>query len=276
MVHVVSEPRLAESYRTCRRLQRRHDPAYYWATRFLPRDVQPAVHALYGFVRGADQIVDGSRRPPPGRARREALDAWQAELERGLASGRSEHPVIAALVDAGPRHGLPLHLLPRYMDSMRVDCDERVRIASRAQLDDYMEGSAATVGRVIAPLLGAHEPEAVARLGVAFQLTNFIRDVPVDWDLDRVYLPGLPEDDLRAGAASESLRERIGQEVARARGLFAETAGLALAPGMRNGVRMARAVYTRVLDRVEGNGYDVLGARARLRPWEAARAALGR
>jgi 15-cis-phytoene synthase len=276
MVHVVSEPRLAESYRTCRRLQRRYDPAYYWATRFLPRDVQPAVHALYGFVRGADQIVDGSRRPPPGRARREALDAWQAELERGLASGRSEHPVIAALVDAGPRHGLPLHLLPRYMDSMRVDCDERVRIASRAQLDDYMEGSAATVGRVIAPLLEAPEPEAVARLGVAFQLTNFIRDVPVDWDLDRVYLPGLPEDDLRAGAASESLRERVGQEVARARGLFAETAGLALAPGMRNGVRMARAVYARVLDRVEGNGYDVLGARARLRPWEAARAALGR
>jgi 15-cis-phytoene synthase len=276
MVHVVSEPRLAESYRTCRRLQRRHDPAYYWATRFLPRDVQPAVHALYGFVRGADQIVDGSRRPPPGRARREALDAWQAELERGLATGRSEHPVIAALVDAGPRYGLPLHLLPRYMDSMRVDCDERVRIASRAQLDDYMEGSAATVGRVIAPLLEAPEPEAVARLGVAFQLTNFIRDVPVDWDLDRVYLPGLPEDDLRAGAASESLRERIGQEVARARGLFAETAGLALAPGMRNGVRMARAVYARVLDRVEGNGYDVLGARARLRPWEAARAALGR
>jgi len=139
-----------------------------------------------------------------------------------------------------------------------------------------MEGSAATVGRVIAPLLGAPEPEAVARLGVAFQLTNFIRDVPIDWDLDRVYLPGLPEDDLRAGAASESLRERIGQEVARARGLFADTAGLALAPGMRNGVRMARAVYARVLDRVEANGYDVLGARVRLRPWEAARAALGR
>jgi 15-cis-phytoene synthase len=275
-VHVVCEPRLEESYRTCRRMQRRHDPTYYYATRCLPREVQPAVHALYGFVRGADQLVDGPGRPPAGAPRRDALDAWQAELEQGLALGHSDHPVIAALVDAGPRHGLPLHLLSRYMDSMRVDCDEPVRLVSRAQLDDYMEGSAATVGRVMAPLLGAPEPEAVARLGVAFQLTNFIRDVPVDWDLDRVYLPGLPEDDLRAGAASESLRERIGQEVTRARGLFAETAGLALAPGMRNGVRMARAVYARVLDRVEGNGYDVLGARARLRPWEAARAALGR
>ena len=66
MVHVVSEPQVAESYRTCRRLQRRHDPTYYCATRFLPRDVQPAVHALYGFVRGADQIVDGPGRPPAG------------------------------------------------------------------------------------------------------------------------------------------------------------------------------------------------------------------
>ena len=215
-MYAVSELRLEESYRTCRRLQRRHDPTYYYATRCLPRDVQPAVHALYGFVRGADQIVDGPGRPAAGSARRDALDAWQAELERGLASGRSDHPVIAALVDAGPRHGLPLHLLSRYMDSMRMDCDEPVRIASRAQLDDYMEGSAATVGRVMAPLLGAPEPEAVARLGVAFQLTNFIRDVPVDWDLDRVYLPGLPEDDLRAGASTESLRERIAQEVARA------------------------------------------------------------
>ena len=275
-MHVVSELRLEESYRTCRRLQRRHDPTYYCATRCLPRDVQPAVHALYGFVRGADQIVDGPQRPPAGAPRREALDAWQAELERGVAAGHSDHPVIAALVDAGPRYGLPLHLLPRYMDSMRVDCDEPVRIATVPELDAYMDGSAATVGRLMAPLLRAPDPEAVARLGVAFQLTNFIRDVPVDWDLDRVYLPGLPEDDLRAGAASESLRERIGQEVTRARGLFAETAGLALAPGMRNGVRMARAVYARVLDRVEGNGYDVLGARARLRPWEAARAALGR
>ena len=269
MVHVVSEPRLAESYRTCRRMQRRHDPTYYCATRFLPRDVQPAVHALYGFVRGADQIVDGPTRLPPGAARRDALDAWQAELERGLAAGHSEHPVIAALVDAGPRHGLPLHLLPRYMDSMRVDCDEPVRIVSRAQLDEYMEGSAATVGRVIAPLLGAPEPEAVARLGVAFQLTNFIRDVPVDWDLDRVYLPGLPEEDLRAGASSDSLRERIAQEAGRARELFADTAGVALAPGMRRGVRMARAVYARVLDRVEATATTCSGrgrACARGRP----------
>jgi phytoene synthase len=276
VVHGSGEHRLRESYRACRRLQRRHDPTFYAATRCLPPEVRPAVHALYGYVRGADEIVDDPRRRGGPVERRAALDAWQAELERGLSAGTSRHPVIAALVDAGARHDLPLHLLGRYMDSMRVDCD-RVRIATRRELDHYMEGSAATVGRVMAPLLGAPPPlhEEVARLGVAFQLTNFVRDVPVDWALDRVYLPGLPEDDLRRGTASDAVRERVAREVARARVLFADTreVGAALAPSMRAGIRVARAVYGRVLDRVERHDFDVLGRRAHLDPWEATRAA---
>src|SRR5918993_499208 len=75
---------------------------------------------------------------------------------------------------------LPLEELGVYMDSMRVDCG-RVRIASRDELDRYMNGSAAAVGRLMAPLLGSDAPEEVARLGVAFQLTNFIRDVREDY-----------------------------------------------------------------------------------------------
>ena len=258
-------------------MQRRHDPTYYLATRCLPRDVRPAVHALYGFVRGADEIVDGPR-PPAGAPRRAALDAWQAELERGLAGGRSDHPVIAALVDAGPRHGLPLQLLARYMDSMRVDCDEPRADRRARELDDYMEGSAATVGRVMAPLLGAPPTRDVARLGVAFQLTNFIRDVPIDWDLDRVYLPGLPEDDLRAGAASERPRARraggrAGPRPVRRHRRRRARAGPGDAPrrarrprGLRPGARSRRAQRLRRARR----------AGALLRPWEAARAALGR
>ena len=225
----------AVAYRACRRLQRRHDPTFWCATRCLPRDVRPAVHALYGFVRGADEIVDGPGRLPPGPARRAALDAWHAELDRGVRAGPTDHPVIAALVDAGDRHRLPLHLLGRYMASMRVDCDEPVRIANDSELDRYMEGSAATVGLIMAPLLGA-PPEAhgdIARLGVAFQLTNFLRDVAADWRLD------------------------------------------ALTPAMRPGIRVARGVYARVLDRVERNDYDVIGTPAALAPWEGVRAAAG-
>ena len=80
----VMDPTLSAAYDTCRRMHRRHDPTYYWATRRLPADVRPATHALYGYVRTADQLVDGPRRAPTPEARRAALDAWEGELARGL------------------------------------------------------------------------------------------------------------------------------------------------------------------------------------------------
>src|SRR3954454_3761919 len=115
------DPAVRAAYETCRRLHRRHDPTYYWATRRLPPAVRPATHALYGYVRTADEIVDGPRRPPTAAARRAALDAWEHELQRGLA-GADSRPVVGALVDAGERHDLPLGELETYMQSMRVDC----------------------------------------------------------------------------------------------------------------------------------------------------------
>ena len=253
-------------------MQMRHDPTFFAATARLPREVRPAVHAIYGYVRGADELVDNVR-AGAGEARR-ALDAWERALEDGLVRGGSDHPVIAALVDAGERHDLPLGELRVYMRSMRVDCDGRVRIATADELDAYMDGSAAAVGRVMAPLLGSADAEEVARLGVAFQLTNFIRDVREDWEMDRVYLPGLPEDDLARGEAGAGLRRTVAAQVDRARGLFDETAG---APdrcheNVRRGMRLARSVYGRVLDRVEAGGYDVLARRTNLAPWEMAEA----
>ncbi|MGO9883144.1 MAG: phytoene/squalene synthase family protein [Solirubrobacteraceae bacterium] len=271
-------PDLDGAYRACRRMQRRHDPTFYCATRRLPRDVRPAVHALYGFVRGADQIVDGPDRLPDPAARRQALDRWQAELERGIASGRSAHPVIAALVDAGRRHDLPLTELSVYMDSMRVDCGP-VRVATRVELDDYMRGSAGAVGLIMAPLLGTPPDlhSSVAELGLAFQLTNFIRDVREDFELDRVYLPGderarlgVTVDDIADGRMTDGLRTLLAAEVARARQMFATTAFLhdALDPAVCSGVRIARLVYGRILDRVESLGFDVLRHRVRVPPWQ--------
>src|SRR4051795_4184519 len=239
---------LEAAYTRCAALQRRHDPTFHLATQALGRDVRPAVHALYGFLRGADELVDG----PEGLAatpaeRRAALDAWQAELEDGVARGESDHPLIAALVDAGRRHDLPLGELAVYMDSMRVDCDGRVRIASRAELDTYMNGSAAAVGRVMAPLIGVppERREDVARLGVAFQLTNFLRDVHEDYAMDRVYLPGLDEEALADGRPVPAPAE----EVHRARQLFCESARAVLGactPRARPGIALATTIYRRV------------------------------
>jgi len=261
------DPEISAAYEACRRMQRRHDPTYYWATRRLPAELRPATHALYGYVRTADQIVDGPDRPPTAAARRAALDAWEHELERARAGGES-HPVAGALVHAGERHDLPLDELGTYMRSMRIDCGP-VRIASDEDLDRYMDGSAGSVGRIMAPLLGLPERchADFGRLGEAFQLTNFIRDVGQDWRMDRIYLPGLGEEDL--AATTPTLRAVVVGQVERARSLFAlaEPAIAAAPASVRSGVRLACAAYQRILDRAEAAGGDVLhrriGVRAR-------------
>ena len=255
------DPALRPAYAACRRLQRRHDPTYFAATSLLPRAVRPAIHAVYGFVRTADQIVDGPDRPATAGERRAALDAWERQLELARC-GAPAHPVPVALVDAACRHGLPLDELHTYMSSMRVDCAP-VRIRDDAELDRYMNGSAAAVGRIMAPLIGVPgRPEEVARLGMAFQLANFVRDVREDWALDRIYLPGLPECDLEAGCAGHGFRDLVARQVDRARAMFSETRGVdAEVPGrVRQGMSLARLVYGRVLNRVERAGYDVLAA----------------
>jgi len=278
-------PELRASYAACRRVHRRHDPTYYLATRRLPGDVRPAVHALYAFVRCADELVDGPRRPPDPEQRRGALDRLESELWSALdgrGRGRAE---VTALVHASTRHELPLAGLRTYMDSMRSDCG-RVRIESWGELTRYMDGSAAAVGRIMAPLLGAPPDahEAFARLGVAFQLTNFIRDVREDFELDRIYLPAderrrydVGEREIARGEATPGFRLVLALAVDRARALFGDAAPAleAVAPSVRPGMRMACGVYLRVLDRVEGVGYDVLRRRTSLRPWDLGPAALG-
>jgi phytoene synthase len=269
------ESAVSASYETCRRLHRRYDPTYYWAARRLPPDVRPATHALYGYVRTADEIVDGPGRAATPAARLAELDAWEAELDRGLEAGESSHPVVGALVDAGWRHRLPLGELHAYMGSMRRDCAP-VRMLTWEELCGYMDGSAGTVGRIMAPLLGVPERHHAdyGRLGLAFQLTNFLRDLREDYGLDRVYLPledrerfGVVEADLAGERSSGELRDLVAFEARRARELFsgAEDAIAATPGSARTGVRLACAAYERVLHRVER--IDVLGRRAGLRAW---------
>jgi 15-cis-phytoene synthase len=262
---------------------RRHDPSYYLAVSRLPRERRAAVHALYGFVRGADEIVDGARPDRSPAERRAALDGWEAELERGLSTGRSSHGVIAALVHAAETYELPLGELRSYMASMRMDCG-RLRIQTRKELDRYVEGSAASVGRIMAAILGAStESERLARLGVAFQLTNFLRDVREDYVLDRIYLPaderellGVDERDLTGTTATPGLKQLVASEVERVRALFAETAPplVASIPSAARGIGFAHGVYAAVLDRIERNGFDVLGRASRPRLWDVARVAV--
>ncbi|MEA2362255.1 MAG: 15-cis-phytoene synthase [Thermoleophilaceae bacterium] len=261
------------AYAHCRRLHRRYDPTYYWATRRLPPEVRLAVHALYAFVREADEIVDGPGRAADPAVRRAELDRYEQRLGEALAGGPVRDPAITALVDAGRRHELPLEQLDSYFDSMRIDCAP-VRMASWEELESYMQGSAGAVGRILAVLLGApaERHDSFASLALAFQLTNFIRDVREDWELDRIYLPGVSVDQIARGEPTDGFRRLLEVEVARARELFRQGAGAAdvVAPRVRRGMSMARSVYLSVLDRTERLDFDVLRSRVSLPPWELA------
>ena len=166
------DPALDHGYETCRRMQLRHDPTYYWATRRLPAEIRPATHALYGYVRTADEIVDGPRRAATrGRAAPRSTRG-RRELERGLAAGRSPQPIVGALVDAGRRHRLPLGELRTYMRSMRIDCAP-VRIADVGGARG-LHGRLGGLGRAdhgaAARRARARITPTSGRLGLAFQL----------------------------------------------------------------------------------------------------------
>lgn len=272
----LSGQELRRAYAQCRSLQRRHDPTFWLATLRLPAEMRPAVWAVYGFVRTADEVVDGPGRDSAPAERLAGLDQLANELELARGGMTVSTPAVNALVDAGQRHNLPLDELTAYLDSMRRDVGP-LWITDWDDLLSYMNGSAGTVGRLMAPLLGApvEAHESFAQLGLAFQLTNFIRDIPEDAGLGRVYLPadelsavGVRNEELAASGApaSAALCGVIESQVVRARELFSdgEDGGQSVEPKVRRGIRLATSVYQRTLDRVEENGFDAVGISAEL------------
>lgn len=272
--------RLAASYERCRGLSRAHGTTYHVATYLLPAASRPAVYALYGFARHADEIVDDLAASRPLADRAAALDALGEELRRGVAGGASDHPVLAALVDAIHRHAIPFAPFEDFLRSMAMDLEVR-DYATHDDLMEYMRGSAAAIGLMMAPVLGYRDEAALpaaADLGVAFQLTNFLRDVEEDLARGRVYIPaetlerhGIGRADLEryraAGVADGRFVAAMGEEIARTRRLYARaTLGIPLLePASQPCIRVAMRLYRRILDRIEARGCQVFGHRARVR-----------
>ena len=225
-------------------MHRRHDPTYYWATRRLPREIRPATHALYGYVRTADEIVDGPRRPASAEARRAALDAWERELHDGLAQGRSPHPVVGALVDAGrppppaARRAAHVHALDAHRLRARAD-----RHAGRSSRPTWTARPARSGGswRRCSACRSAITPASAASGRPSSSPTSSAtcaRTRALDRDLPARRRPrrasASRSADLARGTASPELRALLALEVRRARGLFAEAEpAIAAAPALR-------------------------------------------
>jgi phytoene synthase len=285
-----SHASLGEAYAQSLEINRQHGRSYFLATRLLPAHKRPHVHALYGFTRSADDIVDAPGKPghptPPTQAERRArLESWSAAFLAGVAGAPVTDPILPAVLNTIRVYALDLGDFDRFLRSMASD----LTVTSYRTYDDllaYMEGSAAVIGTMMLPILGVvpgGDPrvarESARQLGLAFQLTNMIRDVREDLDRGRIYLPeedldrfGVTGDLLRAdsrhGRASAPVRALIGYECRRALDHYrAAKPGLALLePRSRVCIRAAFLLYGGILDAVGRAGYDVLRGRVRV-PW---------
>ena len=281
----ITDPDLRASYLECKRLNSLHGKTYYLATLLLPKAKRPHVHALYGFARYADEIVDdlSSTLTIPEKA--EVLKVWGEKVLEDIRLGRSDDHIGRALVDTVQRFNIPIEHFEAFLHSMTMD----LSVTEYQTYDDLMEyvyGSAAVIGLQMVPILGASNPkayEAAQKLGIAFQLANFIRDVSEDLDRGRIYLPlddlkaaGVSKEMLAAKKLTPEIKQALQYQIERVRRLQREAAeGITLLdPVSQPCINAASELYCGIVDEVEKINYEIFTHRAKTSTWRRLKVAL--
>lgn len=270
----ITDPALRASYAECKRLNSLHGKTYYLATLLLPPAKRPFVHALYGFARYADEIVDDLASTLSPQEKADVLRTWSSGVLSDLSAGKSNDAVGAALVDTVSRFNIPHQHFVDFLRSMEMDLTVST-YADYEALSEYVYGSAAVIGLEMVPILGALSDDAyesAKKLGIAFQLANFIRDVGEDLDRGRIYLPldelaahGVTEEMLYKRVLTPEIIQALKFQIARVRQLQAEAApGIDLLHATsRPCIRAASELYCGIVDEVEAIGYDIFNKRAK-------------
>ena len=269
---------LAKSYAECKRLNAQHGKTYYLATLLLPPAKRPFVHALYGFARYADEIVDDLASTLSDTEKAESLQNWGSSVLSDIKAGRSHDHIGAALVDTVKRFNIPISYFEAFLKSMQMDLTI-TQYQSYEDLMEYVYGSAAVIGLQMLPILGTLSDEAYVaaeKLGVAFQLANFIRDVGEDLDRGRIYLPlqelakhGVTRQMLEERILTREIKSALIEQIARVRRLQAEAASgiKLLAPESRACIEAASELYCGIVDEVEKIDYEIFKKRAKTSTW---------
>jgi len=285
----IVDPKLRASYQECKRLNSIHGKTYYLATLLLPPAKRPHVHALYGFARYADEIVDDLASNLTLDEKAFVLKKWSNQVLSDIKSGSSNDPIAAALVDTTSRFKIPIAHFEAFLHSMNMDLSVR-QYQTYEDLHEYVYGSAAVIGLQMVSVLGTISPDAVTsaneaaeKLGIAFQLANFIRDVGEDLDRGRVYLPmteleahGVNRQMLEARVTTPQIKSALNEQIQRVRRLQNEsTAGIKLlTPGARECIQAASQLYCGIVDEVEKIDYQIFTKRAKTSNWRRTKVAL--
>jgi phytoene synthase len=282
-----TESQLAVAYSVCRSIARSAAKNFYYAFLVLPQSKRQALCAVYAFMRRCDDLADDNTLAL--YERRQKLAEWLDALHRAAAGFATDEPVLLGLTDAQRRYSIPLELLDQLAYGTEMDVDEEDQIMSEAaapiltvrykSFDDlrlYCYRVASVVGLVCIRIFGyrdkAAEPLA-ERVGLAFQLTNIIRDVKEDAAMGRVYLPeedlakfGISPGELGARADATRLGPLLEMEAGRARELYKAADELIplIDEDSQPGLWVLVTIYQRLLEKIASRQYDVFSAKINL------------
>ncbi len=274
----IMDPDLRASYLECKRLNSLHGKTYYLATLLLPPEKRPFVHALYGFARYADEIVDDLASILTEEEKANSLKKWGDGVLADIRSGKSKDHVGSALVDTVKRFNIPIAHIEAFLNSMKMDLTI-TEYHSYEDLCEYVYGSAAVIGLQMVAVLGTNSDTdikeaniAAEKLGIAFQLANFIRDVGEDLDRGRIYLPitelqahGVTREMLENRIVTPQIKSALKEQIRRVRILKEESAtGIKLlSADSRSCIEAASELYCGIVDEVEKIDYEIFTKRAK-------------
>lgn len=280
---VISEVRdahLRESYNRCRGITSRYAKTFYMATRFLPYEKQRSIFAIYGFCRYLDNLVDDAvdlieKRVVPREEILVKFHETESEIIALYNGEKCVHPILSAFSDTVKRWSIPRNLPLELLNGIKRDLFKS-RYNDFEELYDYSYSVASVVGLMSCRVFEYHDHAALnhaVELGIAMQLTNILRDVGEDLNRNRIYLPkseleqfGITENKLFERRCDETFKNFMRLQIKRAWYYFksAESGIPMLSKDSRLPVLLAKENYSRILNKIEENDYQVFSTRAYL------------
>jgi phytoene synthase len=263
---------LAESYRLCGKIARRTGKNFYYSFLVMPAEKRAAMCAIYAFMRRSDDIADSTANPDVAA---EGLRQWRATVDAALRGETTGEPTLPALADTVKRYRIEPRYFHELLDGTEMD-QHVTQYQTFDELYRYCYHVASVVGLVVLPVFGYKDKAALVpaeACGIAFQLTNILRDVKEDAGLGRVYLPaedlkrfGVEEADLMNSRTTPQFLELMKFEADRAREYYRKARPLLdmIEPDSRGTLAVMMAIYGGILNKIVAKNYAVFDEKIRL------------
>ncbi|MBI1870987.1 MAG: squalene/phytoene synthase family protein [Chlamydiae bacterium] len=267
---------IAESYRYCSSMARSQAKNFYTSFLFLPREKRNAISSVYAFMRACDDITDNGQ---SNEFRKKSLHQWKEKVKKFLEEGDLNHPIFPSLQDTIHQFKIPHSYFYEILEGVQMDL-EPIRFSRFTELYPYCYKVASVVGLICLYIFRFKEASTLEHgeaCGIAFQLTNILRDLKEDAEMGRIYLPQedmtkfkYSENDLIHFKINENFIALMKFESERAESFYQKAAVLPerIDPDSQRAIKVMIGIYHGILKKIQAKNYDVLSERIRLSFWE--------